>query len=253
MVDYSYAEYVKHYDHREADGRYNWRYRQVMRESDKRMMALLDAKAAGRRSVKLVDLGCGNGNFLFHLKQKYPHWTLHGKDLAVNLIAECQADPSLAGIHFDVADLTVPPSTLEAETYDFVILIAVLQVLPPDAFQKALTSIARYLKPGGWLINFDGYHPFIEQELIRVEITADTIRPDFPTMSYYYPSRAKAAEWCLKAGFNQVEFEDFYMPFDLTRPTGNPAASHTELIADGRRFSMLGVIAQPWTFLKSCK
>ena len=253
MTTYSYADYAKHYDRRETDGRYNWKYRQVMRESDMRMLALLDEKAASRRNIKLVDLGCGNGNLLFHLKQKFPQWILHGKDLAPNLIDECQTDTSLAGIHFDVADITVPPSTCEEEVYDFVVLIAVLQVLPPDAFNKAIASIARYLKPGGWLINFDGYHPFIEQELIKVEITASASRPDFPTMNYYYPSRANAAELCRKAGFKQVEYEDFYMPFDLQRPTGNPAASHTELLVDGRRFSMLGVVAQPWTFLKACK
>ena len=224
-----------------------------MRESDKRMLALASEKAASRNKVKLIDLGCGNGNLLYHLKQNYPHWSLHGKDLAENLIAECQTDPDLAGVHFEVGDLTVPPPPEECESYDLAVLIAVMQVLPPDAFQKALGSICRYLKPGGWLLNFDGYHPFPEHELVRVEITAGSARPDFPTMNYYYPSRAKATEWCRAAGFGQIEFEDFYMPFDLPRPVGNPAATHTEQLADGRRFSMLGVVAQPWAFLKAQK
>lgn len=253
MSNYSYENYANHYDRRESSTRYNWKYRENLRESDKRMLALVDEKTGGRENIKLIDLGCGNGNFLFHLKQKYPLWSLYGKDLAANLIAQCKADPGLEGIHFEVADLTADPLEPELGTFDVVILIAVLQVLPPEAFQKALKSIALYLKPGGQLLNFDGYHKFDEHEVVKVEVTAEAIRPDFPTMSYYYPSRAKTTEWCRNAGFSQVEFEDFYMPFDLARPAGNPAASHTELLADERRLSMLGVIAQPWTFLKARK
>jgi SAM-dependent methyltransferase len=145
------------------------------------------------------------------------------------------------------------PQEEETEIYDFVILIAVLQVLPPEALQIALASISSYLKPGGWLLNFDGYHVFPEHELLRVEITSKKIRSDFPSMNLYYPSYEKATEWCNAAGFNKIEFEPFFMPFELERQVGNPDATHTHTLQDGRRLSMLGIIEQPWAFLKAQK
>jgi SAM-dependent methyltransferase len=150
-----------------------------------------------------------------------------------------------------VADITEPPPMEEQGAYDLVILVAVLQVLPPDAFQAALRAIALYLKPGGWLLNFDGYHPFPEHELVRVEIQSAGLRPELPSMNYHYPSQELAETWCRDAGFSSVHFEDFSVSVDLPYRGNNPAATHTVQLAEGRRLSMLGVVAQPWAFLQA--
>ena len=254
MKPYDYVEYAKHYDARETKNRYNWKYRTALREGDKRVLELLRDIGCNKKEVTLVDLGCGNGNLLYHLKQDFPSWSLAGRDLAAQLISECNTEKELEGIAFSVADLAKAPSAKDRGKFDFVILVAVLQVLPPAVLKKAVASISAYLKPGGWLLNFDGYHPYEEHECIHVEVVAPkAIRPDLPAMNYFYPSYKAMGDLCRKNGFSKVEFEPFFMPFDLPRPKGNPAGSHTEKLPDGRRLSMLGVIAQPWCFLKARK
>lgn len=253
-MQYDYKAYAKHYDKRETDNRYNWKYRTALREGDKRVLSLLRELSSDKTEVALIDLGCGNGNFLKHMTEQFPDWSLSGSDLAEALIRNCQQDPELEGVRFHVGDLTEMPDAQHQGRYDFVVLIAVLQVLPPDVLKQAIACIGAYLKKGGYLINFDGYYPYSEHQSVRIEVTAEPgLHTDLPTMNYHYHSYGSMRAICLERGFSSIDFEPFYMPFDIPRPVGNPAATHTEELADERRLSMLGVVAQPWCFLKAQK
>ena len=249
MKQPQYRNYAKFYDEKEGRNRYNWKYRDNPRESDKRLLTIIHSLACDRREVSLADLGCGNGNFLGHLKRIHPEWRLLGKDLAAHLIDLCRKDRALEGIRFEVGDLSDPPASDQRNCFDFVVLIAVLQVLPPEVLERAVNSLCQYLKPCGWLVNFDGYHPFSRHDLVHVEVHSPRLRPSLPTMSYFYPSYDRMTDLCQKAGFEQVKFEEFNIPFDLSADPENPGSTHTVQKADGSRFSMLGIVAQPWCFL----
>lgn len=252
MHTYDYQDYVTSYDQRETANHYNDRYKINMREMDKLILNELIHNNLSNSQFRLIDLGCGNGNFLFQLKNNFPSSRLVGKDLAESTIMCCKNDNGLAGIEFVCSDITQPPMRPEIHSYDYVILIAVLQVLPPDIFRKALSSIALYLKPNGWLLNIDGYHDFSEHDFVVAEIyPRKDLSPDLSMMKYFYPSQSKMREMLNSCGFDDVSFIPFSMPFDIARREDNPFGSHTCQVSDGRRLSMLGIVAQPWCLLKA--
>lgn len=243
----SYVEYVDHYDRIESEGRYNWKYRGRLRESDKGVLSIIEETLGDRNVAALLDFGCGNGNLLAHLRAMRPAWTLAGRDMAARLIAACQADPELDGIAFSTADITRPPT--EEAAFDAVISVAVLQVLDPGQHAAALDTVARLLKPGGVFINFDGYHDADEHAHVEVRIDPGPESTTTMPITYHYYSKSRVRAELELRGFTAVEFRDFFMPFDLERQPGNPASTHTVALADGRRFSMLGTVCQPWSFL----
>ena len=65
---YQYDEYVRMYDEIELRTQYNDKYREEPRESDKQLISIIESRVSAigdKKSVSLVDLGCGNGNLLY--------------------------------------------------------------------------------------------------------------------------------------------------------------------------------------------
>ena len=58
------------------------------------------------------------------------------------------------------------------DRFNLVVISAVLQVFLPNVLEQAPGSMSMYLKPDGWLINFDGYRPFPHDSL-RMEVHFD--------------------------------------------------------------------------------
>jgi SAM-dependent methyltransferase len=241
MKKYSYQNYVISYDNRESSGKYNYKYRDSMREMDRLLFDELRSRYPSDAELTIIDLGCGNGNFLYHVKSVFPRARLAGKDLAGTTISHCKEDPALQGIEFACGDLTEPPPLEERHKFDVVILIAVLSVFPPDVLSRALENISMYLKPGGRLLNIDGYHDFGERDYIAVEIYPNrSVSPDLDVMKYVYPSKPEMTRLLHDRGFADVSYRDFSISFCLDYPHGNPFGTHTIECADGKKTKHVG-------------
>ena len=96
------------------------------------------------RNAKILDIGCGWGQFLIWLKVKN-YSNLEGIDVGADQIEHCRS----IGINASRA----PDSTLylneRVETYDVVTLHHVIEHLPPDRGLDLLKAICRSLRPGG--------------------------------------------------------------------------------------------------------
>ena len=143
-------------------GKYNHKYRHSMREMDRLLLSSIETSAFD--GLRLIDLGCGNGNLLFHIKNMIPTADLHGRDLAKNIIDHCKHDQELSGIDFQVSDILDGPAENEKGQFDFVVLIAVMQVFPKEIWQDIISKIRAFLRPGGMFLNVDGYHNYEEIE-----------------------------------------------------------------------------------------
>jgi SAM-dependent methyltransferase len=218
---------------------YQARYAAQPRESDRVLVEIVDRLTRGRDGATVLDLGCSTGNLLRHLRRARPDLALVGGDLMESHLEACRRDPELADLPFavmDALDLGVESA------YDVVVVNAVLYLFAPSELERALTSIARSLRPGGHLVAFDLFHPF-GQELTITEASAT--HPEGLTLHFRSYGAVGAA--LARAGFGTPEIAPFAIPVDLPRP-GDDAdiISYTVPAADGRRLLFRGALFQPW-------
>lgn len=218
---------------------YQKRYAGTVRESDRRILALVaEVVQASGPGCRLLDIGCSTGNLLRHLKGAFPGLSLTGGDLSEMQLAACREDPDLAGIAFEAIDIL---AVGRFSAFDIVTANAILYGFAPEAFEHAVASIGAALRPGGTLIAFDLFHPF-EQEVAIVERSAAF--PDGHPLhfrSYGWTRRALAA-----AGFAEPAFHPFAIPIDLPMPGRDSVRTYTRRDAEGARLQFRGTLFQPW-------
>lgn len=247
----THIDYVKDYDSIESSSGYNNRkYISDPRECDLLLIELVKKYVVNIDSPSIIDLGCGSGHQLYHLRNRLPKAHLEGRDLAKSLIDNCKIDENLRGMTFSVHDITVEPPNEDQERFDVVVVTAVLQVLSFDLQKIAISNIAKFLKPGGVLINFDGYHNFEKIDCFTIGINnVISEKPPTSTMTYYYPSKILASTYCEDAGLGKPEYVDFSMSQDLPYIAVSPPSTFTIETKEDGRLSMLGTVVQPWSFL----
>jgi SAM-dependent methyltransferase len=96
------------------------------------------------RNAKILDIGCGWGQFLSWLRAK--HFTnLEGIDLGSDQVEHCRS----LGLNASRAIDSVSYLNERAETYDLVTLHHVIEHVPPAQGLDLLKAIHRSLRPGG--------------------------------------------------------------------------------------------------------
>ena len=128
------------------------------KECDRIVGDLLADLLPGREDVRLLDIGCGNGQCVAHLKGRFPGWRYLGIDLRPEAIAE-------AGPTFEVADwFDYDPGG----PLDVIVCSSVTYAFTDEEFEQALDLMHDRLNPGGLVILFDMFTPW-EQRLTVVE------------------------------------------------------------------------------------
>jgi ubiquinone/menaquinone biosynthesis C-methylase UbiE len=132
--------------------------------------AQLDAAAAGRRDLRLLDCGCGTGVNLEVLSRYGTAW---GFDLTWTGLEAARARGQRR-----VARATVAQVPFPAATFDIVASFDVLYCLDTPVEQAAVSEMWRVLKPGGSLVVnvaampiLKGNHSVLAAELRRYDKT----------------------------------------------------------------------------------
>jgi len=246
----SYLDYVSNKSHMKAYSRYQQKYAKTIRESDKVLISIVkrliaDDTLTGKRPA-LLDLGCSTGNLLLHLKHALPQLALFGGDIVLDIVAECQRNPELAGIQFAEMNML---SLSQDRQFDLVVTNAALMFFSEAEFEQALSNIASVVRPGGWYVAFDLFHPF-EQEIAVFEKSQS-----FPQgLEFHFRSYRTVKATLQKAGFSAPTFAPFSIAIDLEKPQ-DPANlnSYTVRSGDGSRMSFRGTLFQPWCHLTARK
>jgi len=243
MEQGAYEVYVREYQKRKD---FNAQFFEDVRDRDKVMLELLAEHLSDRTTGRLLDVCCGTGVFLHHVKTRFPHLDLHGMDLGKKAIEEASENPLLQGISFEVADLL---NYSPAEQFDIVTANNALMFFSESEYIKSVQQIAGALRPGGALIVCDlhGKHP---QDLQIVE------KNEWfdGTLVTYHRSQQSARAILQDSGFGDIQFFPFQMTKDLPHPEGlSTAVSYTLSTSDDSRLSMRGDLLQPFCHVTAVK
>ena len=238
-----YHEYVADEDFAAGYTDYQRRYALEPRESDRVLIAHVTAALAerigGGAPARVLDVGCSTGNLMRHLARALPEAELWGGELMPEALALCRSAPDLKGMTFVEMDLL---DIGHAETFDIVVVNAVLYLFGDDDLARALSSVARALAPGGSLVAFDMFHPFEQHLTVR---EASLTHPEGLVLHLrpYSVLRGAAA----RAGLGEPSIHPFAIPIDLPRPASDDdIVSFTVPTAAGERLLFRGALAQPW-------
>lgn len=158
--------------------------------------------------AKLLECGCGSGDLLARINDRYPNLQLFGVDLGRDTMALAKSSlPSqtVANIHFVEGDITALP--MSNNQFDRVLCSSVLWYVP-DPLQ-AIREIIRVLKPGGRFV-FDVRNPYhITNALAKLSLTIKGIA-NKKALSYSYHS-PRALEMFLQALSIEFEITGFFI------------------------------------------
>jgi ubiquinone/menaquinone biosynthesis C-methylase UbiE len=102
---------------------------------------------------RVLDLGCGSGEWVFALARRYPQLFICGVDLDRRPLQRAQARRNRAGLsqlEFRQMDFT-RPFPLAESSFDFLHMRACARFVTASAWPALLTECRRVLRPRGWL------------------------------------------------------------------------------------------------------
>jgi SAM-dependent methyltransferase len=110
------------------------------------LFAVLDSVGLPHEGLQCADFGCGTGNTVARLRERFPTWALVGLDKSNAAVAFARRNH---GPHFVLGDVHRPP--FKSDFFDIVFAVDVMyhrEVQPTQMLQGAFSV----LKPGGMVI-----------------------------------------------------------------------------------------------------
>jgi ubiquinone/menaquinone biosynthesis C-methylase UbiE len=115
--------------------------------------ALLEQKG-GAGALRLLDIGCGTGEFLREVKRNYPRLAVTGLDLSAPYLAVA-ARRLAAWSRVELVEAAAEANPAADASFDIVTALYLFHELPSRVRQAVATEIRRVLKPGGTVILVD--------------------------------------------------------------------------------------------------
>jgi len=247
--DFSYHHYVKNEPFHEKYIKYQQRYREQIRESDKVILEMVRELLAGPFQgckVSCLDIGCSTGNLLFHLRRAFPDIELTGGDFAESQVESCRADKTLAGIQFEMMDML---NIEDQRIFDIVISNAVLYMFSDRQYSLAIKSVSKALSDNGRFLSFDFAHSY-EQDIKIIEKSKSHPKG----LDIHFRPYSKIRKVFEKSNFTNIDFRPFRIPIDLARGSVykdgesgfEDLNSYTVKTETGDRLLFRGSLYQPW-------
>lgn len=185
-----------------VESEYRWSNPEVTGDALRLLPVVRHYLASLPAGSSVIDLGCGNGSVLASFRDR--GWKLVGVDMSESGIAIARQHwPS---IRFIDADVTLPISSVEYNSFDAVLTTDVIEhVFAPRGMAS---NCFRLLKPGGRAIIATPYHGYLKDVAIAVTNSWDYhVNPlwDFGHIKFW--SVDTMSTLLFEAGFENLEWQ----------------------------------------------
>ena len=102
-----------------------------------------------RPEQHILDLGCGTGTFVVHLKKNYPSLTVVGADPDAKALKRAQKKISRAGVSVQLDEAFADELPYRDKSFDRVVSSFMFHHLERPDREQTLREVLRVLKPGG--------------------------------------------------------------------------------------------------------
>ena len=108
--------------------------------------------AHGNPSPKLLDFGCGSGDFLSLVSAECPSWQLYGSDISEEMMNEARKRYGAEGRRFSLLPMD---EALGTHKYDLITASCVFHHIPPEEWESSMKALSESLSPGGMVVIFE--------------------------------------------------------------------------------------------------
>ena len=116
-------------------------------------VALLKKMVANpEANFKLLDFGCGSGDFLSLVAAECPSWNLYGSDISEEMMNEARKRYGADGRGVSLMPMD---EALGAHKYDLITASCVFHHIPPEEWESSMKSLSESLSPGGMVVIFE--------------------------------------------------------------------------------------------------
>ncbi|CCQ60389.1 hypothetical protein CWATWH0401_2607 [Crocosphaera watsonii WH 0401] len=214
-------------------------------EMTKCLKSLVKTRLNTSAAYRVLDIGCGNGNTLYHLNTSFPHWHYLGVDVVPGLVEESRRlFGEFKNIEFATGDAHIVDEKF-SEPFDLVLLWRVLSGL--EDWQKALKSACKVTRKGGHLIIATVLNEAdVDIAMVRRDYTASGGIQEAPLRIFSLP---KFQGFCESLGIQNFFWQPFNMPIDIPRPEKGLGTFTVRLEDDHRLQLSGGALIDHWKFV----
>ena len=198
------------------------------------------------QTKKILDAGCGLGQVITLLHAMSPNSQYWGVDQTPEFIKYgAQLHAHTDNVQLTCGNIEDLPSVYEDKFFDLTVCRAVISWTP--AYAAIIQSLIQVTRERIYLcaLFYDGDIDFIIQ--IR-EYTKEAGKKDFSEYRNIY-SLPEFKRFLISLGLTKIEVVDFEMPIDIPRGPINIMGTYTELLANGKRLQISGVILMQWKWI----
>ncbi|UZP66884.1 class I SAM-dependent methyltransferase [Desulfovibrio mangrovi] len=189
------------------------------KEIFKHLAALLEERVGVRPGLKVCDIGCAAGEFLYHVRDRWSQLELCGFDPSRELVEKARS--VMPGETFFVGSV-METQTLAPASQDVVFMSGVHSGIRD--MKQCLANILSWLKPGGTAYLFGIFNPYPIDVQASYVMSGDEGEP-----TLFYVHSCKSVSGYLDAidGVTAYSFTKFHPPVDIAYRESNPFRAWT--------------------------
>ncbi|KKL28918.1 hypothetical protein LCGC14_2370350 [marine sediment metagenome] len=164
-------------------------------------------KQSLEQGIKLLDIGCGNGNLIIQLAHKFSKSKFvgvnpdrFGIEAAKKTIAKLGLEQQITVENIAGEDLA------QTEEFDMATMVVTLHEIPPEVRSKAIEKVYRALKSGGQFLILDLMYPSTLEDFRNPMYDYGVLDQFYEAcMGTVHPNRQEQDDLLTKAGFKNIQ------------------------------------------------